>query len=74
MHDGRVQYMEDWLVKKKLNEAYKITQLRGENQHQENIARDAERMKLANSKSYSQWVRQRALQSRYEDMERARAA
>ena len=28
MHDSRVNQMEAWLVKKKLNEAYNITQLR----------------------------------------------
>lgn len=28
LHDSRVQQMETWLVKKKLNEAYKITQMR----------------------------------------------
>lgn len=28
MHDSRVNLMEQWLIKKKLNEAYKVTQLR----------------------------------------------
>lgn len=28
MHDSRVNQMEQWLIKKKLNEAYKVTQLR----------------------------------------------
>jgi len=33
MQDGRVKTMEKWLATKKLNEAYKITQMRDDSQH-----------------------------------------
>ncbi len=34
-HDSRVNQMESWLIKKKLNEAYNITQLRDTKKQQE---------------------------------------
>ena len=61
MHDGRVQTMESWLKGKKLNEAYKITQLREDNSHEESVIRDMHQMTSANPKSYHQWIKQKAL-------------
>lgn len=40
MQDGRVKTMERWLANKKLNEAYKITQMRDDTQQQDEIKRD----------------------------------
>jgi len=41
-HDGRVNKMEEWLIKKKLNEAYKVTQLR-DSKRQQDIDEEARR-------------------------------
>ena len=71
MHDGRVQQMESWLMNKKLNEAYRITQLRDNNQHDEAVRRDMEQHQRSNAKSYRQWMNHCAMQSQIDDMERA---
>ena len=39
-HDSRATNMDTWLTAKKLDEAYKMTQLRGDSQVQEAIHRD----------------------------------
>ena len=40
-HDGRVDHMDNWLKTQKLNEAYKITQLRNDKSRQNEIHADA---------------------------------
>jgi hypothetical protein len=40
LHDSRVNQMEQWLTKKKLNEAYKVTQQRNVSR-QDEIEREA---------------------------------
>ena len=40
LHDSRVNQMEQWLTKKKLNEAYKVTQQRNVSR-QDEIDREA---------------------------------
>ena len=40
LHDSRIGYMEDWLKKKKLNEAYNIMQMR-DHKKQEEIENEA---------------------------------
>ena len=65
--------MESWLVKKKLNEAYNITQLR-DVKRQEQIEQEA-RDQLNNNnnvKNYKMWVTQQSMQDKYSQMERAR--
>ena len=65
--------MENWLVKKKLNEAYNITQLRDVNRQDaiEKEARD-QIMHNNNVKNYKMWMTQQNNQERYLQMERAR--
>lgn len=65
--------MENWLRNKKLNEAYKITQLRDNTHHDEEISRDKEQHTRSNAKSYKQWLNHRVMQDRIDDIERARA-
>ena len=50
-----------------------MTQLRGNQQVQESIQRDLEHLKQSQAKTFKQWVNQRTLQAKYEDLERARA-
>lgn len=73
MHDSRISQMENWLVKKKLNEAYNITQLRDVNRQDaiEKEARD-QIMHNNNVKNYKMWMTQQNNQERYLQMERAR--
>lgn len=73
MHDSRIQQMETWLVKKKLNEAYNISQLRDVNRQDaiEKEARD-QIMHNNNVKNYKMWMMQQNNQERYLQMERAR--
>ena len=72
MHDSRISQMENWLVKKKLNEAYNITQLRDVNRQDaiEKEARD-QIMHNNNVKNYKMWMTQQNNQERYLQMERA---
>lgn len=71
-HDSRVNHMEQWLVNKKLNEAYKITQLRGDIQRQERIEEEARTFHENGTKNYKQWLSQRNLQEQLNQMELAR--
>ena len=75
MHDSRVSHMEQWLIKKKLNEAYNVTQLR-DNKSQEEIEMEA--MQQMNQgfdpKSYKVWLTQRKNQAKYSEMEKAMMA
>jgi len=64
--------MEQWLVKKKLNEAYKITQLRGDQQRQQTIEAQAKNFDLNATKSFKQWMRQERFQEEMDNMEIAR--
>lgn len=67
--------MEQWLIKKKLNEAYKITQLR-DDQAQMDIQNEA-LMQLNQGyspKSYKTWLTQKSNQAKYSEMERAMIA
>ena len=70
MHDSRVGQMESWLTKKKLNEAYKITQLRHDGKRQQDIEQDESMGD--NVRDYKMWMQQKSMQERYEHMERAR--
>lgn len=74
MHDSRITQMEQWLVKKKLSEAYNIAQLRDVNRQEviEQEARD-QIMNNNNVKNYKMWLTQQHNQERYLQMERARA-
>ena len=75
MHDSRVNTMEEWLIRKKLNEAYKVTQHRNVSR-QDEIDREAQDQlaRNNNTKSYKMWMTQRSMQERFEQMERARIA
>ena len=72
VHDSRVGQMEGWLTKKKLNEAYKITQLRHDGKRQHDIEQDESMGD--NVRNYKMWMQQKSMQDRYEQMERARMA
>lgn len=48
--------------------------MRGDVNHSDVIKRDADQLTMSNAKTYNQWIRQRALQEKYEEMERARMA
>lgn len=72
MQDGRVKHMENWLINKKLNEAYQITQLRDDNVHDETVQNDLTSYKRSNPKGFKQWMTQKSMQERYEQMDRAR--
>jgi hypothetical protein len=48
--------MEDWLKNKKLNEAYKITQLRDDQKRQQTIENEAMNYDPSNTKSYKSWL------------------
>ena len=61
MQDGRVKTMERWLANKKLNEAYKITQMRDDTQHQDDVVRDMRQHERSNAKSYKQWMTQKSM-------------
>jgi len=74
MHDSRVDYMDQWLKQKKMNEAYKVTQLRSDSQLEQEIEHDKNQLQRGNAKSYKQWVHQTHMQQRYEDIERAHHA
>jgi hypothetical protein len=65
--------MENWLVKKKLNEAYNITQLRDAGR-QEQIEKEAidQIMHNNNVKNFKMWMTQQNNQERFLQMERAR--
>ena len=67
--------METWLQKKRLNEAYKITQLRDVRKQTE-IDDEAklEMQRNAQPKDFKQWMMQKRMQQRFESMERARIA
>lgn len=69
MQDGRVKTMEKWLATKKLNEAYKITQMRDDTQHQDEIVRDMNQHQRSNAKSFKQWISHKTMQDRYDEME-----
>lgn len=64
--------MEQWLVKKKLNEAYKITQLRGDQQRQQTIEAQAKNFDLNATKNFKSWMRQERFQEEMDNMEIAR--
>ena len=72
MHDSRVNQMEQWLIKKKLNEAYKVSQLRDSQTQQEIEAEALQQMKHGyDPKNYKMWLTQRRNQAKYSQMERA---
>ena len=74
MHDSRVSYMDTWLKNKKLNEAYKVTQLRSDSQLEQEIEQDKHQLQRGNAKTYKQWMQQTHMQQRYEEIERAHHA
>ena len=63
--------MEEWLIKKKLNEAYKVSQLR-DSKHQQDIDEEARRQinQGYNPKNFKMWLTQQNNQARYQEMEK----
>jgi hypothetical protein len=76
MHDNRVAQMEDWLIKKKLKEAYSVTMMK-DTRKQDDIEREArdqlENQRNGGAKTYKQWMTMKKMQQRLAENERIMA-